>query len=411
MNWLIRSVRGYLCVRLFGKSPERFLNLCAANGIFIWNLRSEKDSCLFCMMARDFRRCVPLCKKSGCRLHILEKNGIPFFLFLHRKRKGFFCGIILFAIVLWGLSGYIWNIHVDGNYANSTDSILLFLEQQKIHHGISKKEIVCQEIAAQIRQAFPNITWVSAKIQGTQLQIEIKENVDSYPETDVDPNEEQACDLVASKDGMVVSIITRNGIPMVEEGTVCNKNDVLVSGAIPIQNDAKETIRTDYVHADSDIYLETTWYYYKEFSRSYIQRTYSNQKRVFPFLEIAGWRLDLQKFFKIKKPYVTYEKQNQFFLTENFALPFFWGTVTTRGFFEESMVYDDEKCREIATHQLESYLDELEKMGVQISQNNVKIKVTDTQCIAKGEIKVIEQAIREAPCAVMDHGKEQSVNE
>lgn len=406
MNLLIRYCKGYVRVRLIGNMPERFLNLCAANQIFLWNLLSDEGSYLLSMSIQDFRRLKPLCRKSGCTLHIVEKHGMPFFFYQNRKRKGFFIGIFLFAGLLYLLSCFIWNIHVDGNHANSTYAILAFLEQKGVHHGIWKNRIVCQDISAEVRQAFPNITWVSTKIQGTRLIVEVKENVDGYQEQEEDLQEESACDLIAEKAGTVVRIVTRSGIPKVSEGTVCEQGDVLVSGEIPIVDDSGETIRYEYVHADSDIYLMTRYYYYREFERNYVHREYEEETSDVPFLEIGDYRLNLDFFGEKSEKTVSYEDRHQLFLTENFALPVFYGTINRRAYKEKDQIYSEEECREIAKQQMGQYEKELEKIGVQISENNVKIEITDTACIAKGEFLVIEQAAKEAPCEMTAPGKD-----
>lgn len=295
---------------------------------------------------------------------------------------------------------------MDGNHANSTYAILAFLEQKGVHHGIWKNRIVCQDISAEVRQAFPNITWVSTKIQGTQLIVEVKENVDGYQEQEEDLQEESACDLIAEKAGTVVRIVTRSGIPKVSEGTVCEQGDVLVSGEIPIVDDSGETIRYEYVHADSDIYLMTRYYYYREFERNYVHREYEEETSDVPFLEIGDYRLNLDFFGEKSEKTVSYEDRHQLFLTENFALPVFYGTINRRAYKEKDQIYSEEECREIAKQQMGQYEKELEKIGVQISENNVKIEITDTACIAKGEFLVIEQAAKEAPCEMTAPGKD-----
>lgn len=414
MNQLIRYCKGYLKLRLTGRMPERFLNLCAANRIIIWNLLyDDKNSYLLTMSIQDFRKLQPLCRKTGCKLHIVEKHGLPFFFYNNRKRKGFFIGFLLFAGLLYLLSCFIWNIHIDGNHANSTFTILAFLEQKGVHHGIWKNDVVCQDISAEVRQAFPNITWVSTKIEGTRLLVEIKENVDGYKVKEPEQKDLNPCNLTATKAGEVVKIITRSGIPKATEGTVCEKGDILVSGEIPIINDAGETIRYDYVHADSDIYLKTQYYYYKEFKRKYTHREYEEEIKTAPFLEAGNYRLDLKLPKKREALAVSYENRHQLFLTENFALPIYYGTTTSREYREHDQIYTEEECRNIAEKQLRQYQDELKKMGVQISENNVKIKITGTKCIAKGELVVIEQAAEETPCEIQEvtPGKEPLLDE
>lgn len=397
MNDLIRYCRGYVRLLFRGNMPERFLNLCAANQILLWDLQHVEEGYLLSMSVRDFRRVQPLCRKAGARLHICEKRGLPFSFYRSRKRKGFFAGIFLFLGLLYLLSCFIWNIHIEGNHANSTYTILAFLEQQGVHHGIAKKSLSCQEIADSIRQAFPNVTWVSARIQGTRLLIDVKENVDGYRQEEKD---EEPCSLTAVRDGTVVSIVTRAGTPAVAEGSVCAAGDTLVNGAVPIVNDAGEIVRYEYVHADADIYMETTYYYYQEFPLAHTVRTYSEEESRIPFLELGNLRLALGTSGLSSENAVSWEEQHQLFLTENFALPIYYGNVYGRTYTETEEIYTEEEARQEAGHRLSEYLEGLEKQGIEISEQRVEIRVSDTACIAKGELTVVEQAAAETPCEI-----------
>ena len=106
---------------------------------------------------------------------------------------------------------------------------------------------------------FDDIIWVSASIEGTRLIIQIKENEDAKIDNktdikeDIYPNSDAGTDLVSDCTGTIVRIITRKGIPMVREGTSVNPGDILVSGQIPILNDAKEITGYESCHSDADI--------------------------------------------------------------------------------------------------------------------------------------------------------------
>ena len=108
---------------------------------------------------------------------------------------------------------------------------------------------------------------------------------------------------------------------------------------------------------------------------------------------------------------MSYEDRHQLFLTENFALPVFMGRSTDAHIKRKIRFTQKEECREIAKQQMGQYEKELEKIGVQISENNVKIEITDTACIAKGEFLVIEQAAKEAPCEMTAPGKDRTSDE
>lgn len=73
------------------------------------------------------------------------------------------------------LSSFIWNIQVTGNRLNSTQAVLEVLEREGIRHGQPKGKISCQKAADLLREEFENVVWVSARIQGTRLVLEIKE--------------------------------------------------------------------------------------------------------------------------------------------------------------------------------------------------------------------------------------------
>lgn len=129
------------------------------------------------MQAADFFRLRPLRNKTGVHIQIIQRRGMPFFFLRNKKRKAFFTGMILGGILIFFLTGRIWNIHIEGNVRNSTGEILDFLDKQDINHGMSKKKINCSEVAAAVRKNFPEITWVSARIEGTRLILNIQEGI------------------------------------------------------------------------------------------------------------------------------------------------------------------------------------------------------------------------------------------
>ena len=47
-----------------------------------------------------------------------------------------------------------------------------------ISEGKRKKEISCDKIAEMMRENFDDVIWVSASVDGVELKIEVKENMD-----------------------------------------------------------------------------------------------------------------------------------------------------------------------------------------------------------------------------------------
>lgn len=288
----------------------------------------------------------------------------------------------------------------------------------------------CSQTASYLREQFPNLTWVSAKIEGTQLVLAVKENVDGYV---IEEKADDPQNLVAKKEGTVVRIITRNGIPQVLPGDTCQAGDILVKGEIPLVNDSGETYDYSYVHADADIDLETTWYYYDTFPLSHTVRTYQKAEKKTPVFQISAYRFFLgnllpENFVESLRSMTgtadqkTEKRENgadeevslqQLYLTENFALPFYFGYRQKFPFEVQKETYSEHEAKEKASQNYQKFHRNLSEKGLQISENHVTIELNDTSCITKGTLRVIERAVEAQPCEMqkVSDGKESMVDE
>ncbi|MGB4026187.1 MAG: sporulation protein YqfD, partial [Bacillota bacterium] len=73
-----------------------------------------------------------------------------------------------------------------------------------------------------IALAFPEISWVYVKFQGTRAVLEIVEKVR--------PDIPGPGDIVAKKDGIVESVLVLSGVPVVQPGQTVKKGDLLIAG-------------------------------------------------------------------------------------------------------------------------------------------------------------------------------------
>lgn len=133
-------------------------------------------------------------------------------------------------------------------------------------HGISRKKVNCGRIAEALREEYPEMTWVSVKMEGTSLSLEIREGILSEKKEESTQN---AFSLAAEKDGKIVKMITRAGVPLFHVGEVCKKGDILVSGELELKNDSQEVYQYQYVKADADIYIQYKQAYYHEVPLAY----------------------------------------------------------------------------------------------------------------------------------------------
>lgn len=395
-------------IRLTGYSPERFLNLCSHHRITLWGLRSVGTEYEMCISISGFKRLRPLVHKTRTKVVILERHGLPFILHHYKNRKLFAGGALLGAVLLYVMSMFIWNIHVEGNYSLSDEVILKYLESVQIVHGMAKRDVHGEEIEAGLREHFPEITWTSAEVKGTRLIIHVQENEDIASEEIPD---EDPADLRASGDGTIVSMIVRSGTPAVSEGMEVQKGDMLVESLVEIINDAGEAANTYYVHADADIRIQRTEHYRESFDMQYVKKVYTGRTRTSFYLTLGNKRLDF-RFLHMD----TYEQSDSIAselplrITENYYLPVTLGKITEQEYVPEEAVYTKEEAVALAKEEWALFSEKLRIKGLQIIENNVKIEINGDVCTAEGDYVVEESAVQEqAPqITIPDEEREES---
>jgi similar to stage IV sporulation protein len=382
-------------IRLTGYSPERFLNLCSHHQITLWGLQSLDDGYEMCLSIHSFKKLRPLLRKTRTRMVILEKHGLPFLLHRYRNRKLFAAGAIAAGVLLYGLSLFIWNIHLDGNTGISDQTILSYLEEEGIVHGMKKSEVHGEEIESMLREHFPGITWVSAEVKGTRLLLHIREN-ENAEESGL--KEEEPADLVASKSGMVVNLIVRSGTPAVLDGANVEKGDLLVASRVEVLNDDGEVADVSYVHADADLMIRYEESYDVSFSMEYEKKVYTGKKRTSFYLVLGTKRLDWTlpgTKFSTSSEMDRLTSETQAKLTENFYLPLVFGKNTEQEYIPEKAIYTEEEAKSKANEELSLFFEKLRIKGLQIIENNVKIETNGEICRLHGTLVIEERAVQE----------------
>lgn len=389
---LIRFVkwfRGYLLIGIDGYSPERFINLCRNRNILIWNLSKTESGCQCYMTVKGYKKIRPIAKKTKTRPRILKRYGMPFVIQRMFKHKGFLLGIMLFAGIIYVLSLFIWDVTLEGNHTYTEDIIFSYLKEINVEPGVRKRKLSCQEIEASIRKKYPDIGWVSAEIKGTKLNLKIVETNMPVPYE----NATVPCHLVASHDGVVYSIITRQGTPMVKKGDEVKKGDILVSGVLDVILDNAEVIDKQPVVADADVLLQTTYQYSKSIPVQYAEHVYTGRVKKNYSLSILNKKFDFQNPIKklhSSKKYDIITTEKNLKLTHSFVLPLSLDIRTYKEYTEQEAAYTKEELLEKQNSYFALYVEQLTKAGVSIQQNNVKVKIGKKNCVSAGSLTVLE---------------------
>ncbi len=388
MRWLKQHYTGYVRVRLTGRSPERFFNLCRSSKILLWNIACEKEEYRFFLLLPDFYRIRPFARKAGVRVRIQEKLGLPFFLYRNRKRKLFAVGAASFFLLLFVLSHFIWNISFSGNLLFTDDMLTGQLREIGVCYGMPKRGVDCDRIEEELRSRCSRIVWVSAHVSGTRLQIRIRENetADGIP-----LREESPRNLVAETAGTVVSILVRAGKAVVQPGDEVEKGQILVEGMLPVTNDSGEVERTLFVRADADIRLRTTKIYREWVPHFQTVRSYTGKMQ-------RGFRLRAGAVDILAMPPLAGKRNwdltgvsRQIVLFGDFFLPVWTEAITAREYEKVERKRTKTELNDLTKAVHERKLQKLTEKGVQIIENDVKILDNSNGWIICGSMTVEEE--------------------
>lgn len=378
-----KYITGYLKIQITGYSPERFFNMCAHHKIDLWNLISCGHAYEMNISIHDFRRLKPILRKTKTKVKVKERFGFPFFLQKYKKRQLFTLGLIFCSIFLFLMTRFIWNIQIEGNQKYSQEEIRKALKTQDIYVGQSKKNVQCDAISAYLRKNYSDVIWVSASVEGIFLKIQVKENREHLLKQNNNPVDVPS-DIIADKDGIITDIITRRGIPVVHIGDTVKKGDCLVSGSIPIYNDAKEIVNYQYVSSDADIFARTESTYEENLDTRHFVLKETGNKRWGFWIDTGNTRFYFGKEESGYSCYKALEKDARLFIGKQLRFPVSFGILEYRECNQQEENYEKSEARCILSANFQRFCRKLEEKGVQILQNSVKIYTGVEQTTAKG---------------------------
>jgi similar to stage IV sporulation protein len=218
---------GIMTIEIITKVPEKFINLLWKNDIAIKNIKRKNLTTVYVdINLKDYREICNLAKRSNSKLKVIDRKGLSFFVLKMDRRSTIVAGFGVFLILIYVLSTYLWNIKINTQQYVSPFEIRRELNDLGIVPGISKSKIDTIYIEEKLVQNNANIMWARVRIDGAQLVVTVAER-QAPPDIQVD---NEPCNLVASKDGVVQRIFTNGGTAIVEKGDIVKKGDVLVKG-------------------------------------------------------------------------------------------------------------------------------------------------------------------------------------
>lgn len=398
-----REIRGFVRVEGDEKSLLRLMNICAHKNIRTWgnepkrnnsdvHQRNSGNAYLYIYLddAESVRHIAENCSMD---LEIKEQMSIRKRLRDNKRKMPILLGIFAFLICIYIESLYIWRIDVSGCGDYTEDEVIDIIDNYYPCLGKKKKNIDADKLEKIISDRLEKVCWVSCSIRGTKLTVRLSESVDVF----TDHTSDRACNLVATMDCTVYSIVTSAGTPLVKAGDEIKKGDQLISGTVNICNDDSEVVDTKYVPAQGIIIGQCKIPYRDEVKYEYYKKSvidsdldsvriitgkkiiniYSSNKKNKNNKENKDVSLNLDQ-----------EQSDYWLHIGDFYLPAGVQVSRCDRLDVECKRRPESEAKKLAEQHIVTYIGKLKEKGVQIVQKNVIITSRSDSVIAEGELVV-----------------------
>jgi len=303
MLWFWRYIMGFLIIKISGENSELLLNRAASNGIKIWNLTYKKGSIFGNISIKNFYRLRIIKRGLKSKISIIKKQGYFFRFKKYNRRIGLLIGTILFGVILFFLSNFVWIINIEGNNNITESEIIQSCKEIGIYEGIHKTKINNKYDSQKLQLNQKGIAWCSLNLEGSILTVNLSETAISDKEERKYPS-----NLKALNDGKIKKIDVTTGNTVVKVGDIVSKGDLLVSGVV------ENFSSTHFIHSDGIIVAETNRVFSSE-------GKYSQNKPQPTGKTVNRYTL---KFFGIKIPlYLGNFKKSHNYIVSNKTLKLF----------------------------------------------------------------------------------------
>lgn len=237
-------------MKLTGADIPALLYQLSNKGIVMHDLcHIDPLTVTFCVADSQQKSFNNIIKRLNCSVTVLTDRSV-WNLFRSLKRRYIFLSALVLLIFLscW-LPGRILFIQIVGNNGVSSAKILQQAERCGIHFGAKRSVVRSEIVKNNLLESMPELRWAGINTRGCTAVIIVQEN--TATEESADPV--QSSSIVASRDGIILSVTATAGYPACSVGQAVVKDQVLISG------NQTEGILLKTVRSKGEIYAQTVW--------------------------------------------------------------------------------------------------------------------------------------------------------
>lgn len=288
-NKLFNQVSGMIAVSLKGRNTERVINMALARGIYLWDIRRTPEGIECKVRNSAYEALQSIATEHNYDIAVLERQGLPFYKNLLKKRMGFVSGALIFILALYLMSSFVWFVDISGNHNVSKNRLLLTAAKYGVYQGAAKWNFSRTEVEKSILRDIGELAYVELDITGVRARIKVVEKI--FPRSEITG----PCHIVARTGGVVEDVLVLEGQASVRPGSIVARGDILISGIIFPEIKTAEAGETDNNNEAYEVRARGTvkarvWYEgYGECRVRTETKVFTGRKRTVVYLE-TPWR-------------------------------------------------------------------------------------------------------------------------
>jgi len=209
-----------------GLNLERLVKSAADAGMVLQDMQRTGNRQLAATVdIKQLSALEEVASRGGWRLTVGRYTGAAAKLYHMKSRWLLLAAAVLLLLACWAGTQVMWHVEVCDAGAYEAD-IVLALKELGIEPPMLRHHVDPAAIRDALEWRYPRIAWFECGWRGMTLVIRAVEGT----APGVSDSNSGACDVVAVRDGVVKSIITRAGTPVVKPGDVVRKGQVLIRG-------------------------------------------------------------------------------------------------------------------------------------------------------------------------------------
>lgn len=253
MQRFTRWVLGTASARVSGDTA-RFLNVAVRSGIVPLTVRRDGEDLLLTVRPGQYRALRPVRRRTGAKMRLAGKGGLPFLLARLWRRPGLIAGAVLAAMLYHALSGTYWGVSVEGDAPYAVSEILAAAKEAGAYVGARRDALDAGWANHVLEERLPKLSWAAVNTEGCFITVRVRAAAAREPAGESGG----VYHVRAKRGGLVRRIEAERGTVVTKTGTYAEEGALLVSAVRTLGDPWGEApLFNLYTHAKARVYAET----------------------------------------------------------------------------------------------------------------------------------------------------------